>query len=691
MAYELDYLGPEGKQGDSLPPHPAVVTSDDPKQPEPRCTVKRMGIVSFILAILLVTSLITIPLVFIKHFEDKSKLETSALFEAVKAINKWDIYTQQIIAETGGQTYTVNVIKNGTNKGSMKGPAIHVRNGDLISINVTNGIADSKLSVHWHGLIMKNNQAFDGAVGLTQCPIAYGKSYVYKWQVMEQPGTYWYHTHGNEVDPSGQDFIRGPFIVHEHDAPSIPDGNYDYQFGNGQEKETILFYVDIYPNFIGFDYAKLLGGGGSLSWSDESIEGDRISSGLLKWAGGTLNGEDQPVIQVDNGLHTFRIINGGSQTPFLFSIDKYKLTVVASDGYPVEPYETDVVQIGIAERYDVKVNFNITTDTQNVWIRAYTPSKNQDKRILGVLRIRKYDNIQFDTGYPPNKDKNMKEYMKSAKILNCNYLTDSYSCHSVTELKPVTERNLLSSFEYHTVDFFMEGPFFVSIDNGAYTQNLIPKTSLIMKSHEQLFSSHTNILSLPDKKSVTIVLRNRSYGNHPMHMHGHHFEIIGIAKRTVNCKESPYNSYCPLLDVNTAFSEPIEILMKQEKQGVLKDTVIVPAGGAVALRINTDNPGVWFFHCHMKIDFLDGLAIAINEGNFMHSLTSQEVPKDYPSCDFSGNLQYLRSATCFCNSTARITEDHFRNTDKPVNIAINAKNENEKLLAKKCSSVSSCY
>ena len=129
--------------------------------------------------------------------------------------------------------------------------------------------------------------------------------------------------------------------------------------------------------------------------------------------------------------------------------------------------------------------------------------------------------------------------------------------------------------------------------------------------------------------------------------------------------------------------------MKRQKQGVLKDTVILPAGGAVALRINSDNPGVWFFHCHIHIHLLSGLAFVLNEGNFMHSQITQELPVDYPSCEFSGNIQFLRTATCFCNATAVATKKHFHLTKKPVHQYFNDTiNKEEDHLVKKCSSIS---
>merc|ERR550537_2164625 len=120
-------------------------------------------------------------------------------------------------------------------------------------------------------------------------------AFLYKWKIQEQPGTYWYHTHDRKMFPSNKiDFVKGPLIIHEDDAP-MPAKQTSYQWNN----EIILFYV-YYDNF-------------------ES--GDKF---------GVVNGEEHPLIHVENGQYRFRIINGGGHTVYFFSIVGYKLTVIAA-------------------------------------------------------------------------------------------------------------------------------------------------------------------------------------------------------------------------------------------------------------------------------------------------------------------------------------------------------------------------
>ena len=124
----------------------------------------------------------------------------------------WEVSRDIQVVE--GRTLIVNTIN-----GRVKGPALFVRQGEFLEVKVTNKLSDSGLSIHWHGLEMRDYQLYDGPVGLVQCPIAPGESMTYRFKIQEHPGTYWYHTH-NEMFPSGQDFVRGPIVVMPKDGPA---------------------------------------------------------------------------------------------------------------------------------------------------------------------------------------------------------------------------------------------------------------------------------------------------------------------------------------------------------------------------------------------------------------------------------------------------------------------------------------
>ena len=79
--------------------------------------------------------------------------------------------------------------------GQSPGPTIEVVEGDRVRIFVTNRLPENT-SVHWHGQRLPNGM--DGISGLTQPPIAPGKTFVYEFEA-RRAGTFMYHPHADEM------------------------------------------------------------------------------------------------------------------------------------------------------------------------------------------------------------------------------------------------------------------------------------------------------------------------------------------------------------------------------------------------------------------------------------------------------------------------------------------------------------
>lgn len=76
-------------------------------------------------------------------------------------------------------------------------------------------LGNESTSMHFHGLFQNGTNDMDGPVGVTQCGIPPGSSFTYNFTI-DQPGTYWYHSHSRGQYPDG---LRGQFIVHDPDNP----------------------------------------------------------------------------------------------------------------------------------------------------------------------------------------------------------------------------------------------------------------------------------------------------------------------------------------------------------------------------------------------------------------------------------------------------------------------------------------
>ncbi len=76
-------------------------------------------------------------------------------------------------------------------------------------IHVNNQMPHTSTSIHWHGIDQKNSTMMDGVTGVTQCAIPPGGSFTYEFKVIDQRGTFWYHSHTSVQYTDG---LFGPIV-----------------------------------------------------------------------------------------------------------------------------------------------------------------------------------------------------------------------------------------------------------------------------------------------------------------------------------------------------------------------------------------------------------------------------------------------------------------------------------------------
>ena len=79
-----------------------------------------------------------------------------------------------------------------------------------------------------HGILQRGSSWADGPAFVTQCPIPTGQSFMYQFQVGEQVGTFWYHSH---ISTQYCDGLRGPLVVYDpcdpyNDMYDVDDGRW---------------------------------------------------------------------------------------------------------------------------------------------------------------------------------------------------------------------------------------------------------------------------------------------------------------------------------------------------------------------------------------------------------------------------------------------------------------------------------
>ncbi|MDP1533255.1 MAG: multicopper oxidase domain-containing protein, partial [Rubrivivax sp.] len=101
-----------------------------------------------------------------------------------------------------------------TINGSIPAPTLRWREGDEVTIRVTNRLREST-SIHWHGIILPYQM--DGVPGISFAGIPSGETFTYRFKV-EQSGTYWYHSHSGMQEQTG---MYGAIVIDPREGESI--------------------------------------------------------------------------------------------------------------------------------------------------------------------------------------------------------------------------------------------------------------------------------------------------------------------------------------------------------------------------------------------------------------------------------------------------------------------------------------
>lgn len=252
--------------------------------------------------------------------------------------------------------------------GSVPGPTLYWREGDLVTIRVRNSLPETS-SIHWHGILLP--MQMDGVPDISFPGIAPGDSYAYRFRV-RQSGTYWYHSHSGFQEQAG---LYGAIVIEPREKPPFHhDRDYVVMLSDWSDENPARIYAKLkkesdYYNFnqrtVGDLYAEIREKGVARTWRERKMwnrmrMSDRDLSDVTGYTYTYLMNGQTPE---DNWRATFRrgevvrlrFINGSAMTFFDVRIPGLKLRVVAADGQNIEPVEVDEFRIGVAETYDVLV------------------------------------------------------------------------------------------------------------------------------------------------------------------------------------------------------------------------------------------------------------------------------------------------------------------------------------------------
>ena len=439
---------------------------------------------------------------------------------------------------------------------SVPGPLIRAKIGDEVVVNVTNRL-DQATSVHWHGIALRNDM--DGAEPATP-NIGAGKDFTYRFTVPE-PGTYWAHPHVGLQDDTG---LYLPFIVED---PT--EGDYDAEWvvvlddwTDGIGKSPQQLYNDLTspnkpmpttsapPTAPGTPSGTPPGAAPTTSMSVPGPMGEMPGGvGKSDLLGGDAGDIAYPYYLINGRIPaaptTFtakpgqririRFINSGADTAFRVALAGHSMTVTHTDGFPVVPKQVDALLIGMAERYDV-----IVTAADGVFpLVALAEGKNALARAL----------LSTGSGSPPDPQFQPPELTKLVGTIEMfNATTAANLGRPEPGLKlPVVLGGSMAQYSW-------------TINGEPY--------------------SKTRPLQVRQGQKPTLTFDNGTPMFHPIHLHGHTFQLI-------NSDGSP---------------------------GARKDTVIVLPRQKIDAVLVADNPGTWVMHCHNTYHQFAGMETLLNYG-----------------------------------------------------------------------------
>ena len=402
---------------------------------------------------------------------------------------------------------------------SVPGPVIRANVGDRLAVTVTNEL-DRRTSVHWHGIAMRNDM--DGAAPATP-DIGIGQTFTYDFTAANA-GTYWAHPH------TGLDADYGLYCPVLIDDPR-ERGAYDAEWivvlddwTDGVGRSPVQIFDDLSSEHMGHmsmsASSDLLGDGGDVAYPLYLV------NGRVPTAPTTFSAKPGQRVRI-------RIINAAADTAFRVALADHPLTVTHTDGFSVDPIEVDALLIGMGERYDA-----VVTARDGVFpLVAVAEGKNESARAL----LRTGAGAVPDAGAAPAE--------LGGRVGTAETFTATADVALDVE-RPDTELTAQLSGGMMRYEWAINGrPY----------------------GHHQPFV-------VREGQTSGLRFANSSMMWHPMHLHGHTFQVVN----------------------------------RDGGPGARKDTVIVLPRRSLDVTFAADNPGTWMLHCHNTYHQAAGMMTSID-------------------------------------------------------------------------------
>ncbi|KAL8627715.1 hypothetical protein Q9189_006582 [Teloschistes chrysophthalmus] len=278
--------------------------------------------------------------------------------------------------------------------------------------------------------------------------------------------------------------------------------------------------------------------------------------------------------------HRLRLINSGSEALQRFSIDGHEMLVIANDFVPVVPYKTNVVTLGIGQRTDVLVKATMPANSA-VFMRSnitqHCSTANQPNAVAAIYyekadqtKTPKSTATVFDDSKCGNDD-----LKKTRPLFPFPALQNAATTQNIDITFGPNATN-------HNLWYMNKQTFRANYDHPVFLLAAAGNTSYP-------YDPQWNVYNFGSNASVRLIVKNNFPALHPMHLHGHNFFVLAEGTGTWDGRITNY----PFTN--------------------RRDVQMVQPNGYLVLQYDTDNPGVWPFHCHIAWHVSGGLYVNLME------------------------------------------------------------------------------
>jgi FtsP/CotA-like multicopper oxidase with cupredoxin domain len=403
------------------------------------------------------------------------------------------------------------------------------RVGARFRVRVENEIGRPSL-IHWHGLAPPWQQ--DGVPGISGPPIPAGGDAAYDFP-LAYGGTFWMHSHQGLQE---QLLLDAPLVI--RDARDIPGRQEivltlnDFSFTPPEEIFANLKKGAAATPGVAMGGKGAMPGMAGMKSADAGPDLNDVDYDAFLANDRTL--ADPEIVRLEPGAEVLlRVINAAAMSSFHFDLGRLTGRLIAVDGSFVAPIAGRNFPINVAQRLDIVLKIPRGSGAYPL-LATVEGEANRTGIVLAAGK--------------PRIARIAATAERTAPPLGMELETRLRAREPLAPKKPD---------RVHTIDLTGEMSKYIWSINGVAWSPEVPPLPVAMGER------------------VALVLINSTGMPHPMHLHGHRFQVVEIGGRRL--------------------------------AGAVRDTVRVPASGRVVIVFDADNPGWWAFHCHMLYHMAAGM------------------------------------------------------------------------------------